>query len=140
MKKHDIPISRVNDKKREADRMRAQWRIGLSTGRATLSQLLHAACHPDGSPLLRLRLTDVLLASGLSPAGVRKAMAHLRGGAGVKAEVRDRDLTVHWLLDPRAAPGRRMAAVADAICMARGSRLALVEPTGWPYRAGEGSR
>lgn len=130
----EVPISKVAAAKAAADRMRAQWRIGLTTGRATLAQLFGAACHPDGSPLLRLRLLDVFeCLPGLGQAGARRALGHVRRCAGVDAGVPDRDLTVSWVVDPRAAKGARMTAVADGLCLARGQRTALVEPTGWPF-------
>lgn len=131
---NDVPMSRVNASKAEADRMRAQWRIGLTRGKASLEQLFGAACHPDGAPLLRLRLLDVLTClPDLALAQARHALAHLREHTGVPAGTPDRDLTVYWLLDPRSSPGARLAALADALCMVRGSRVALVEATGWPF-------
>jgi hypothetical protein len=98
--------------RRSASRVRAEWLMLVNDETVTPADLLNEAARADARPLLRLSLRQVLLAQ---PAWGRKrteaVIGHISSIFGGRIE--GRQITVGWLLDPRAG-GRRFHAWLDA--------------------------
>ena len=119
--------------RRDAGRMRAQWLMALSEGRATLHELLTAATRQGGEPLRALRLRMAIEhVPGVTRTRAGAVMAELRGTTGVSEDVPDRDLNVAWMLHGSAAPGSRLTALSTAL-LRNGSGLEKVTVGGFPY-------
>lgn len=72
--------------------------------------VFHEATSPDGKPLRRLSLRQVLLAQpGVGPAQVRQILLRMFDHLGTEVE----RPTVQWLIDSRTR-GRRIRALHDA--------------------------
>lgn len=118
----------------DAGRMRAQWLLALSGGRATLHQLLVAATREDGKPLRALRLRQVLASQpGWSMAKSDAVLREMRMLAAVEPVAPNSSLNLYWLLDNRAAPGRRVTWLAGAILKQQLPYASAVGVSGFPY-------
>ncbi len=102
--------------KRSADHVRAHALLSIADGRMTVWDVLREASTPAGRPLLRLSLRQILLAQpgvGVRTAqGTLTALGQLAGSHTTTQS--QADLTVQWLIDPRAH-GRRMLAFLDVM-------------------------
>lgn len=119
--------------RRDAGRMRAQWLMALSEGRATLHELVTAATREGGHPLraLRLRMAIEHL-PGFTRTRTGAVMAELRAATGVDDQVPDRDLNVAWLLNRSASHGARLTALSTALLRQHGG-LEQATVGGFPY-------
>ena len=103
-----VPINRVQQARRDANRVRAQWLAALHEGLVTPIDLFRHAATLQGRPLLALTLRQVLTHtkrhSPRATTHVLRRILHGEDPAGVPA----RGPTVGWLLDTRAR-GRRLA-------------------------------
>jgi hypothetical protein len=120
------PLAEANTARAAAALMRAEWLVALDAGVVDADGLIDQACVPEGRPLLRLPLRQVLISQphfGNARAG--KTLARMQSILGVEMPIRD--MTVAWLLDSRVG-GRRFMAWLDATLKNRS------EPaSGFPY-------
>lgn len=120
-----------------AGRTRARWLTRLAAGQVGLLDVVWAATSPGGRPLRGLRLKELLRTQpGWGLRRAEKAVARLRRASQVPDTVPDHRLTVAWMLDNRAAPGRRLAHLLEAVAAAE-TRSAPWP--GFPYTARPGS-
>lgn len=105
-------ISVLNSARRAAGRYRAEWLLLLNDEIVTPDDLLKDAGTPAGRPLLKLSLAQVLMSlPGWGRKRCDSILNHVIAVTGAKVE--PRQMTVGWLLDPRAG-GRRYQAWLDA--------------------------
>lgn len=98
--------------RRSAARLRSEWLLLIHEGMVTPADVLAEAGQPHARPLLKLLLHQLLLAQPgwgrtRTDAAIHKIMSV------TDARIERRQVTVGWLLDPRAG-GRRFAAWMDA--------------------------
>ena len=119
-------LESANAARHSAAVYRAQWLMLVHDGMVTPGDVLTDAARPEARPLLKLSLRQLLLAQ---PAwGRTRADAIIDKILSVTdAKIERRQVTIGWLLDPRAG-GRRFAAWLDAI----DPRKELTGP-GFPY-------
>lgn len=124
----------LSQARRAAGRMRAQWLVAVSQGRATLHELLTAATREGGQPLRALRLRMALThLPGWSENRVDAVLAELRWFTGVPDSVPDRELNIAWLLlDARTIFGNRLTALATAM-LRQSEGLEAATVGGFPY-------
>ncbi|WP_251153774.1 hypothetical protein [Cellulosimicrobium sp. Marseille-Q4280] len=98
--------------RRSANRRRAEYLSSVTTGLLSVHDVVAAAAAPDGAPLLRISLRQLL---GAQPDwGKSRTEAAMTRLITVLGETRtDRDQTIGWLVDPRVR-GARLLAFADA--------------------------
>lgn len=105
-------LETANAARRSASLYRAQWLMLIHDGMVTPGDVLADAAGPDARPLLKLSLRQLLLAQqgwGRTRAdGIIDKILSVTG-----AKIERRQVTIGWLLDPRAG-GRRFAAWLDA--------------------------
>lgn len=98
--------------RRGANRRRAEHLSLVATGLLSVHDVVASACAPEGAPLLRISLRQLL---GAQPdwgkTRVNAAMARMATLLGEDDASRER--TVAWLVDPRVR-GARLLAFADA--------------------------
>ncbi|MBG0738705.1 hypothetical protein IV500_04640 [Paeniglutamicibacter antarcticus] len=106
-------LETANEARRGADTYRAQWLMLVHEGMVTPGDVLTDAAGTQARPLLKLTLRQLLLAQ---PGwGRTRAYAIIDKVLSVAdASIDRRQVTIGWLLDPRAG-GRRFAAWLDAI-------------------------
>lgn len=122
--------------------MRADYLLSITSGDITPLDLIRKAARPTGRPLLKMSLTQILIAQ--QGWGAKKAQAALMEICAVlKTDLKSEQknghrLTVGWLLDPRAG-GRRLMAWVDVVEI----RTRKMAPpwSGFPFaqNTGEGS-
>lgn len=105
-------LDALNSARRSAARFRSEWLLLVHDLMVTPGDVLAEAGHPHGRALLKLSLRQILLAQpgwGRTRADtvIEKIMSV------TDARIERRQVTVGWLLDPRAG-GRRFAAWLDA--------------------------
>ncbi|KQW45934.1 hypothetical protein ASC77_18635 [Nocardioides sp. Root1257] len=96
----------------DARRLRAEFLHDVHLGRTMPIDLLDAAREDWAIPLRQMSLEQVFLSSGMSARGWRLVRTRMLATLGI--EVRRADLTVGWVIDPRAG-GRRHYALGDAL-------------------------
>lgn len=112
-------IHEANEARERARRLRAKWRLALSSGSASLAQFLEVASTPGGRPLRSVLVVDVLSdAYGMGAARSRRIVEKVVDVSGARIPKR---LDVAWLLDSRSA-GRRVLALCDEMTPLRGGR------------------
>lgn len=106
-------LETANAARRSAATYRAQWLMLVHDKMVTPDDALTDAARPEARPLLKLSLRQLLLAQ---PGwGRTRADAVIDKILSVsEAKIERRQVTIGWLLDPRAG-GRRFAAWLDAI-------------------------
>lgn len=106
--------------RKTANRIRAEWLVAITTGAATVDDLLRAAAEPDGKPLLRISLRQLLLAQpGVGTQGAKKLLRKTHVAAFGHDESKWTALrTVANLLDTRAE-GSRYLSLRDALATRR---------------------
>jgi len=118
----------------DARALRKGWLSALEAGMVGIGDLLAAAATPEGAPLRRLALADVLYAtvrhrypasSGYARRVSRAMLAEVLSAARRPGA---RGVKVAWLLSAQS-DGRRLDALADAL--SRGERKPPSER--WPY-------
>lgn len=103
-----VPISRVQQARRDANRVRAHWLAALHEGLVTPVDLFRHAATMPGRPLLSLTLRQVLTHTrGHSPRATNHMLRRILVGED-PVGVPTRGPTVGWLLDTRVR-GRRLA-------------------------------
>lgn len=109
--------SAMADARRTAHRKRMQVLLTVSRGEATLEDVIRSACEPGQSALLRIRLTQLLMAQpdvGRATAyGLLRRMMHVLG-SGQGSEKSIHSLNIAWLVNPHSG-GRRWDAWLDAV-------------------------
>jgi hypothetical protein len=106
-------IGSLNRAREAAARVRGEWLLLLRDDLVGPNDVLTEASTPDGRPLLKLSLRQLLLAR---PGwGRKRTEAVIRKVSSVATgRIEARQITVGWLLDPRSG-GRRFAAWLDAL-------------------------
>lgn len=119
-------VAVLNTAREQADRFRAEWLHLVHDEMVTPGDVLTEAGRPEAKPLLKVSIRQLLLA--------QKGWGRVRADAIIEsiitvseAKIESRQVTIGWLLDPRAG-GRRFAAWLDAF----EPRAALPGP-GFPY-------
>lgn len=114
-------IAELARSREAAARHRGEWLTLIADGVSTIDQLFTEAAAPDGRPLLKLSLRQVLLAQpGWGRNRTRAVLEKILSVAGGRvghvqsANVGHVQPTVSWLLDSRSG-GRRVAALLDAL-------------------------
>jgi hypothetical protein len=119
-------LETMNSARRNAARFRAEWLMLVHDRMVSPGDVLAEAAQPDARPLLKLSLRQLLLAQpGWGRTRADTIIEKILSVADAKIE--RRQVTIGWLLDPRAG-GRRFAAWLDAFEL----RTSLSEP-GFPY-------
>ncbi|MET4143999.1 hypothetical protein ABIB45_000866 [Arthrobacter sp. UYCo732] len=105
-------LESANLARRNAAHFRAEWLMLIHDRMVTPGDVLAEAARPEARPLLKLSLRQLLLA--------QPGWGRTRAGAIIErilsvadAKIEHRQVTIGWLLDPRAG-GRRFAAWLDA--------------------------
>lgn len=120
------PIAEARVALSDARRYRAEWQLGLTAEDVTPLDLFAHAASEEGKPLRRLTLRQVLLAlPGYGPIRTQTVLDALAVRVGVPTGPSTHDLTVAWLLDPRAG-GKRFLCWLDA------TREKMTPWTGFP--------
>jgi hypothetical protein len=105
-------LEAANTARRSANLYRAQWLMLVHDGMVTPGDVLTDAAGPAARPLLKLSLRQLLLAQ--QGWGETRAYGVIDKILSVTdAKIERRQVTIGWLLDPRAG-GRRFAAWLDA--------------------------
>ncbi len=108
-----VPLAVANISRSQANNLRAEWLIGLATDLLTVLDLLAHATTPDGRPLRRISLLQLLTAQ--VGCGQVRAMATLHQlRALLRCSTPYTAMTIGWLLDNRTS-GRRLLAFATAM-------------------------
>lgn len=106
------PLSLLNSARRAAARCRAEWLLLINDEIVSPDDLLKEAGTTTGRPLLKLSLRQILLSlPGWGRKRCDSILNHVVAVTGAKVE--PKQITVGWLLDPRAG-GRRYQAWLDA--------------------------
>lgn len=107
-----IAHEKLSSARHEAAQLRAEWLLNIHSELLDVNDLLHESVTPQGKPLLRLRLRQVLLSRpGRGRTRTDFIINRVAAVSGSKLEASK--ATVAWLLDPRTG-GRRFAAWLDA--------------------------
>ncbi|WIB65455.1 hypothetical protein [Curtobacterium sp. MCBD17_040] len=107
------PLADANSARAAARHLRATALMHVATGRASVHDVIRLACKPNGKPLLRITLKQLLLAQpGVGDETVARITRHVLHLTG--SDVAPRKFTIAWLLDARAG-GRRFMAFCDAL-------------------------
>lgn len=102
--------------RRNANKVRAEWLVAISEGILTADDLVRAACDPDGKPLLKISLRQLVMAQpGFGPARADRILGKMHVALFGHATPTDKVTTVAHLVDPRTV-GRRYVAFRDAMC------------------------
>lgn len=124
-----LPAAEVRDNaRRQAEMVRGNWMMMISQGIVSPTEVVCEAAKPEGAPLLKLKLHQLLLAQPDCSLG--KATARLSQALRVssaRSKPTDRP-TVAWLLDRRSG-GRRFAAWLDSETPKQGPPV-----EGFPFR------
>ncbi|GAA4033698.1 hypothetical protein GCM10023063_16870 [Arthrobacter methylotrophus] len=105
-------LEKANAARRSAAVYRAQWLMLIHDGMVTPGDVLADAAGPEARPLLNLSLRQLLLAQqGWGRTRADNVIDKILSVTDAKIE--RRQVTIGWLLDPRAG-GRRFAAWLDA--------------------------
>lgn len=105
-------LETANAARRNAAVYRAQWLMLIHDGMVTPGDVLADAAGPQARPLMKLSLRQLLLAQ--QGWGKTRADGVIDKILSVTdAKIERRQVTIGWLLDPRAG-GRRFAAWLDA--------------------------
>jgi len=109
------PLAQANAARATARRMRGEWLLLLADGVFTAEDLFREAATPQGRPLRRLTLKQVLSAQpDCSEERALKITRKICSTLRLDPAPPTRDLTVAWLLNP-AAGGTRLLAYLDAL-------------------------
>lgn len=102
--------------RRRASRIRAEWLVSIAEGIVTIDDLIRAACEPDGKPLMKISLSQLLLAQpGVGKAKAERVLRKMHTTLSGRGADTTRVETVANLIDPRSE-GRRYLAFRDALC------------------------
>lgn len=105
-------LEAANLARRSASRFRAEWLMLIHDRMVNPADVLAEAARPEARPLLKLSLRQLLLAQpGWGRTRADAIVDNILSVADAKIE--RRQVTIGWLLDPRAG-GRRFAAWIDA--------------------------
>lgn len=97
----------------EARLLRADHLLAVHEGLLEPLDVVDAARHPTAQALRRIRLDELFLsAQGTSTREWRLIRKRILGVLNL--DVPDRDLTIGWVIDPRAG-GRRLHALKDSL-------------------------
>ncbi|MGO1851816.1 MAG: hypothetical protein ACTH0V_00220 [Microbacteriaceae bacterium] len=107
-------LTEANAAAAHAREVRARALVDIDQGALTIEKLLDRARTPDGAVYQRVTLTQLLRAAGHSEGSVRRVLEHTLRTLGDNPGTPRRSLTVSWLLDGRSR-GRRIAALQDAL-------------------------
>jgi len=104
----------ANSARAAARHVRAAALIHVAEGRTGVHDVIRLACTPNGRPLLRITVKQLLLAQpGVGDETVSRAIRHLLAVTGA-GDTPVRRITLAWMLDARAG-GRRFMAFCDAL-------------------------
>lgn len=96
----------------DADTMRAEWLIGITSEILTIPDLIEHSLGEDGAPLRKITLRQLLLAQPRwGRKRVKEVLERVRSTLGTN--IREREMTVGWLTDVRY-DGKNMLAWIDA--------------------------
>ena len=109
-------------------RARLLFSIAETSNEINAVDALRAAIGPEGKPILRISIRDILLAQpGWGEERTARTLRHILEALQIP-EPKARKMTIAWLLDRRAG-GRRFMAFADAL------RTKDLPWTGFPHTA-----
>lgn len=98
-----------------ARRTRAEMLFAVADGLFSVADVIESSAEPGNEAILRLRLVALLSAQPeVSTATAHTIVRRMLAALGEPASTRRLDLTVAWLVDPRAS-GRRVLAFNDAL-------------------------
>ncbi|WP_412905262.1 hypothetical protein [Aeromicrobium sp. 179-A 4D2 NHS] len=101
--------------RRRASRTRAEWLVAITEGVVTVDDLIRAACEPDGKPLMKISLSQLLLAQpGVGKAKAERVLRKTHTALSGRGDDSQPLQTVANLVDPRSG-GRRYVAFRDAL-------------------------
>lgn len=103
----------LNERKDEIRQLRAAELTRLADRTSNLDDLLERASLPDGAPLRRLRILQVLVTAGVANAAAVRAI-RLAIDQVEEDVARPTALTLAWLMDARSGE-RRLDALGDAL-------------------------
>ncbi|MBF4549375.1 hypothetical protein [Pseudoclavibacter sp. VKM Ac-2888] len=103
----------LNERKDEIRQLRAAELTRLADRTSTLDDLLERASTPEGEPLRRLRILQVLVTAGVANAAAVRAI-RLAVDEVEESVDRPTSLTLAWLMDARSGE-RRLDALGDAL-------------------------
>ena len=103
----------LNELKDEIRQLRAAELTRLADRASNLDDLLERASLPDGAPLRRLRILQVLVTAGVANAAASRAI-RLAVDEVEEDVARPTALTLAWLMDARSGE-RRLDALDDAL-------------------------
>ena len=103
----------LNERKDEIRQLRAAELTRLADRTSNLDDLLERASLPDGAPLRRLRILQVLVTAGVANATASRAI-RLSIDQVEENVARPTALTLAWLMDARSGE-RRLDALGDAL-------------------------
>lgn len=96
----------------DADTMRAEWLIGVTSEILTVPDLIEQSLTDEGAPLRKITLRQLLLAQPRwGRKRVKETLEKVRATLGTS--IREREMTVGWLTDVRY-DGKNMLAWIDA--------------------------
>lgn len=97
---HQMDRSALADARADADAMRAEWLIGITSEILTVPDLVEQALLDEGKPLREVTLRQLLLAQPRwGRTRVRQTLSRLRSVSGT--DLPTHRLTVGWLIDQR---------------------------------------
>jgi hypothetical protein len=106
------PLEIANTARALATQERARQLIAVTNMNITIHEVIRAAATPQGRPILRITLRQLLLAQpGWGEQKTNAVLNKLSSSLG-QPTPQLRKLTIAWLLDPRAG-GRRFMAFCD---------------------------
>lgn len=122
-----VPLAVANISRAKAQEVRAEWLIGVAADLLTMTDLLNHAASPQGRPLRRISLFQLLTSRpGRGPATAKAALSQLR--AALRCTTPNKSMTIGWLLDNRAG-GRRFVAWVNCVEVGR----ELAPWANWPF-------
>lgn len=107
-------LTMANSARALANETRARELIDVAEGRRDIHSVIRRSTAPDGKPLLRITLRQLLIAQpGWGPQRAAVAIEKTLSVVGTP-HLSPRKISLAWLLDPRAG-GKRFMAFCDSL-------------------------